>query len=134
MKGELNFKNLINVIEEDSTAYAASPWHKDMQTRQHKPTSMSIADLLSQGGQHPNDPSSRAGTVLPEPMASYLYDLGDLFLKVDNLEIKLDHVAKNPLVQDSKEHKVALKEVMAKLRRIKASIKDIGFTFDDLLA
>ena len=134
MKGISKFSDLAKIIEEDGVAYSASAWHKDMQTRQLKPTSVSIADLMSMGNQHPNDPSSQAGTPLPEPMKSYMYDLGDLFLKVDNLEIKLEHIRTNPLVQDSSDHKAALREVIAKLRRIKAEIKDIGFTFDDLLA
>lgn len=133
MKRIQKFNDLINLLQEDGVAYSASPWHKDMQTREHKPTSMSIADLMQSGGQHPNDPSSRAGNVLPEPMLSYMHDLGDLWLKVDNLEIKLTQVSENPLISDSPEHRRGLKEVIAKLKRIKAAVKDIGTSFDNLL-
>ena len=111
MKRIQKFNDLFDLLQEDGVAYSSSLWHKDMQTREHKPTSMSISDLMKAGSQHPNDPSSKAGNVLPEPMLSYLHDLGDLWLKVDNLEIKLTQVAENPLVSDSPDHRRGLKEI-----------------------
>ena len=133
MKRILKFNELTELVQEDGVAYSSSQWHKDIQSRQHKPTSMSISDLMKSGSQHPNDPSSKAGNVLPEPMLSYLHDLGDLWLKVDNLEIKLVQVSENPLVSDSPDHRRGLTEVISKLKRIKAAIKDIGTSFDNLL-
>ena len=132
MKG-LKFNDLVNLISEDGTAYSASPWHKDMQTRQHKPSSLRISDMLKLGNQHPNDPSSRAGNVMPEPIPGIMHDLGDAWIKLDNIEIKLVQLAENPTIDDSSDHRKALKEVIAKMKRIKASIKDIGFSFDKLL-
>ena len=82
---------------------------------------------------HPNDDSSKAGTALPEPMNTYQYDLGDLFIKLDNLEMKLKQVAQNPVVSDTRENKLILKHIINKLEKIKKGVMSMGDDFDKLL-
>ena len=76
---------------------------------------------------------SKAGTSLPEPMNTYQYDMGDLFLKLDNLEMKLKQVAQNPVVQDTRENKQTLKRIIHKLDKIKKAVMGMGEDFDSLL-
>jgi len=127
---DLLFEDLSRFVE-DSTMYAASPYHQDMQTRQNKPTSVRISDLINGNSGHPND--QKAGTAWPEPMNTYQYDLGDLYLKLDNLEMKLNQIANNPVLQDTRDHKLALKQIINKLDKIKKAILDMGEDFNKLL-
>ena len=129
---DLLFEDLTQLAE-DQTAYAASPYHQDMQTRQQKGTQVKIADIIWSRGGHPNDESSKGGTALPEPMNTYQYDMGDLFLKLDNLEMKLKQVAENPIVSDTRENKLILKQSINKMDKIKKAVLDMGGDFDKLL-
>ena len=119
------------LLFEDLTQYAQSNYNYDIQTRMHKPTAIKISDMIKGGAQHPN--YTKAGTVLPEPMNTYVYDLGDMWLKTENLIIKMEQIANNPIVRDSKENNEQLLEAMSKLARIKATISDIGNLFDKIL-
>ena len=120
-----------NFLFEDLTQYAQSNYNYDIQSRIHKPTSIRISDMIKGGAQPPN--YTTAGTVLPEPMNTYVYDLGDMWLKTENLIIKMEQVANNPIIQDTKENREALREAMSKLSRIKATISDIVDLFDKML-
>ena len=122
-----------DILFEDLTQYAASPYHQDMQTRQNKSSSVKLADIIWSKNGHPNDEGSKAGTSLPEPMNTYQYDMGDLFLKLDNLEMKLKQVAQNPVVQDTRENKQTLKRIIHKLDKIKKAVMGMGEDFDSLL-
>jgi len=127
---DLLFEQLTQFAE-DQKQYAASPYHQDMQTRQSKPTSVKISDMIWSKSGHPNE--TKAGTALPEPMNTYQYDLGDLYLKLDNLEMKLNQIAHNPVVSDSRDHKMILKHVIQKLEKIKKAVISMGDDFDKLL-
>ncbi|MBC8416824.1 hypothetical protein H8E06_00660 [bacterium] len=120
-----------DLLFEDLTQYAASPYHQDMQTRQQKATSVKISDMINGNSGHPND--QKAGTSWPEPMNSYQYDMGDLYLKLDNLEMKLNQIAHNPVMIDSKDNKIILKQLINKLDKIKKAIITMGDDFDKLL-
>ena len=121
------------LLFEDLTQYAASPWHQDMQTRQLKGTNVKISDLIWNRSGHPNDESSKAGNSMPAPMNTYQYDMGDLFLKLDNLEIKLKQIAENPVVHDSADNRKVLKHIIGKFGKIKEAIIGMGEDFDKLL-
>ena len=44
-----------DILFEDLTQYAASPYHQDMQTRQNKSSSVKLADIIWSKNGHPND-------------------------------------------------------------------------------
>ena len=120
-----------DLLFEDLTQYAASPYHQDMQTRQQKATSVKISDMISGNNGHPND--TKAGSAMPEPMNTYQYDMGDLYLKLDNLEMKLNQIAHNPVVSDTRDNKIILKQIINRLDKIKKAIIAMGDDFDKLL-
>ena len=120
-----------DLLFEDLTQYAASPYHQDMQTRQHKSQAVKISDMINGNSGHPND--AKAGTAWPEPMNTYQYDLGDLYLKLDNLEMKLNQIANNPVLKDTRDNKLILKQIVNRLDKIKGAILDMGEDFNKLL-
>lgn len=98
----------------------------------HKPSKVTLLDLLKQAGEWENE-MSKAPNRLPYPLQDGLSDqLGELYISTEEIKNKVAQSAKNSIIKDNKTAMKSIKKIHKKLTVMCAAIKDIVSDLDGL--
>ena len=115
-----------NTICEDITMATSNHQH-GMGSNQLEPTKVTLLDILSSYNKAKKK-NKDSPNVSPYPIQSdpMIQDLGDLYIKANEIGSKIRHAANNPLIQDNDESSETLQTAFKKIIYIEKAIKSIG--------
>lgn len=116
------------VISEDMSM-TANKWTSDMSRREMKPSVMTIFDIVKAYDQLKGS-DIKAPAVMPYPTQFLVQELGDLYIKAEEVANLIKQAAENPLVRDKKDSMEAAKQALLQTVNIRKSIKQIARTMD----
>ena len=127
---DLKFSDLVDVINEDSTAMA-DKWATGISGRMAGAQQINIVDLLRRNhlDQHPNKVKAPPG--MPHSTQNLVQLLGDLFLQIDQVKMAVKIAHENPILDERPQSKKSLSTMYNKLEACEKIIAGVGKDIDD---
>lgn len=120
-QGELVFEDLIN-YGNDYT-YGATSAGRNAGAKK-----LTVLDLLRLNA----DEDGKAPNILPHQMSTFIDNLGDIYIKIVEVQQMVSQAYKSSITKDTKKIKKGLVEINKNLQNQKKLIKDCGKLIDKL--
>jgi len=120
-QGELVFEDLVSYGNEYT--YGATSAGRNAGAKK-----LTVLDLLRMNA----DDNSDAPNILPHQMSTFVDNLGDIYVKIVEVQQMVSQAYKSSITKDTKKIKKGLVEINKNLQNQKKLIKDCGKLIDNL--
>ena len=117
------------VITEDMNQMSNN-WTSDLSRREMKPTVLTLFDLVKAYDKLKGT-DAKAPVILPYPSQFLVQELGELYMKAEEVAQNIKTAARNPLIKDDKQALLACKKALLQTVSIRKSVKQIARFLDD---
>lgn len=117
-------------LYEDAAMYG-NKWTGGIANRSLKPEQITIADALKDSERRLKD--DKVGNVNPYPSQGIEEKIGDAFLRLEEIRILLDQTLQNPLVKDTTENRVGVRQAIKDIKAAEKSLKTAVKTLDKIM-
>lgn len=119
------------ILSEDQTIQG-NRWQQDPSGKVQNTRQISLLDLVNMTNPDTQNPNNVPASQTPiHGMQNFLEIVSDIYLNADNLEHAINLVSKSPVLKDKSSSIEELKNMFAKVQKIKKLIELIGKDIDN---
>jgi len=117
------------LLYEDGSQMMDNKWTTDMSRREMKPSVMTLFDIVKAYDSLKNQ-DVKAPVVLPYPTQFLVQDLGELYMRTEDIANQIKTAARNPIIKDNEDAIKGCKNALKQTIIIRKAIKKVARHLD----